>query len=669
MTAFHPSGLRLQVARWIRVWVGILLLGFMGLDVGAGFVPPQPEFPAIPAAVWAERNGEHGLVMLEQRLRFSRESIETYYRIRITSEVGREALGFEDLPTKTTYLRGRTVHPDGSEVAFQAYKDFAVRKMARGSDTLERVHLVPPGLTADCVVEVQWAEAANGPMDCLPARFEKGTFHRWVFSGAFPIRKVHIEIPLAYPMTWNLYPGLQGKVETRESATHHVIEVSEIPAFVLPPFAVRGTYPVPTLVIHGLPPVAAMAALKGPSFFWRYFLEGWVKPQYEAGVRKGKGFATLQRELLAELSGPPASRASELLRRLDARVINLGMATLAERERLPKRFWEDFDAKDFEKVAESGITSGPGMRVLYFHLLREAGIQPKVLLVKDRNQRLFDWNRMEYVQFDHELIGVESKPGTLVCFDPTLRHAEPEVLLPNFTGVPALIADGGTWVPLRGSVPGMNGDRNTQDFTWVLNLGADGDEFTLEGSFGGYPGFAERRRFMALDVETQRKVLQEGLERAGPDLKVHHPEIRNVQESDHPLTWRVEGRIDRESDRIRKVWPFPGLQPPLELPARVEEERRLPIVLPYPTTFQARSTFALPSGWDLERQGQLVKENGFGRVVWNLTRDPETAKVTVRMRVEITTGFAAPSRWKEFREFLGWVQDACTRQVRLAPGP
>lgn len=626
-------------------------------------------FSPIPPEVWGLKEGPKGAVILEDLLRFTGRTVDHVYRVRIFSEAGRGAAVLEDLPAQAFDVEGRTVYPDGREVRFSSRKDFAERIGERGIWGHRETHLIAPGITADCVMEFRWSEPADGVHRGLPFRYNGGRSCVWTLARAYPTRELVVEIEQPFPLGWSLNPGDMPNPVHRETSEVRRMTFRDVPAREVPPYALRSLLRLPTLVMFFQPDELRDVVWKGAEAYWKEASELVFRPDYEEGLGTGSAYRDLVKELTTGLPVAPVQAASELLQRLDRRIANMSEATQAEAAALPEGFWRDMDSRDLERATRTGRTGATGMRLLFFHLLREAGLPTRVAKVPDRNQLIFDWNQLNIWQFTKDLVGVEEPGGGIVWFDPTLRHVTPGVVHPDFTGVPALVLDGRSWKPSRGSVGGLNPEVNLSRFAYELELGEDGEAFKVDAVFGGIPEYAERRRFMALAAPDQSRVLKDRFTDALKDLGVRVAEVRNSADPKAALAWHVEGRREIESGRIRKVSPFPGMPWPMEVPARIEETRSVPIILPHLALQIATSVFQVPEGHALEAQPDLRRENAFGRVLWVARHDGAKNQVQVVLRTELTSLSAGKERWPEFRTLLAWVEEASRRQVTFTKVP
>ncbi len=642
----------------IRIMSAVVCLTFR-LMAGNAWLPIPPE-------VWALKEGPTGAVILEDRMRLNVLTIDYVYRVRVFAEAGREAAEIPDLPSTATRVKGRTVYPDGRQVEFNSRKDFAERVIESGNGEQRKTHLVAPGVTTDCVVEFQWSESADGLLRGLPARFYQGLYGVWTLAHAYPTQVMAIEVAQPFPLAWSLSPGAAPAPEVTSSWSGKQLTFKNLPAVELPPYSLRPTLRLPRLVIFWQPDDIRSSVSEGADAYWNQAIRQHYKPDYEESIEKGGAFKTLAVELTADLAGTPSKQAVTLLERLDSRIANLSQATFAESAALPKNFWKDFESKDLAAAAKTGRTNAQGMRLLFYHLLKAAGLKPIIAKVPDREFTLFDWNHLNPWQFSTDLIGIEETNGGMIWFDPTRRFAAPGVVHPDYTAVTALIIDSSTWKGKKGLVGSLGANANLRRYTYRLNLDEDADRFEVDSEFAGYPEYVERNRYMALEPKEQSKLLKEKFEKEMKNLAVASAEVRNTSDAKASVTWHLKGSLEREAGRKRVLDPFPGMPWPLWVPAKLDDSRTAPIVLPYQATQLAIATFQVPRGYTMGPQQELKQQNLFGRVFWVPAFDPATGMGKVVLRVEVTALSAPSAQWAEFKQFLGWIEDACRRQVTLS---
>lgn len=642
----------------MRQRIMLILLLFPSWLLAADWAP-------IPAEVWALRSGPKGAIVLEERMRFRGLSIEYVYRVRVFAEEGRKAAELPEVPTAVSDLKGRTVYPDGRQLVFGDRKDFVERVVESGGSERSTKRLVAPGITADCVMEASWSEPANGWYRGLPLRYQNGLYARWTLANPFPTQQMVIEVAKGFPLALVLDHGSFAQPESKDEAGYKVTTYRNLPAMEVPPFGLKPTLNLPTLVIFYQPESLRGVARQDPNAYWQQAASALYKADYEEGISKGSEFQAFATSIVAGLPEPPLERVAELLNRLNQQVANLGRATFAETADLPKNFWSGFEWKDLDKMVRNRKTSSRGFRLLYYHLLKRAGFAPWIGKVVDRESAFFQWGHPNPWQFDHELVGIDLPAGGVAWLDPTLRFATPGAIHPDYTGVSMLQIDSSTWKASRGIVRGRDASANGRKYAYALELGEEGDAFDMQSEFSGWPEYVERTKYLALTEKEQSKVLREHLEKAMKSLAVTEATVMHATDPNTDISWRVKGNLEREPGRSRAVDPFPGMPWPLWVPAQLDPTRSVPIVLPFMSTQVAVSHFAVPPGFKPRWSEDLRQENEFGKVIWLATFDAKSRQVSVSLRVEVKTLSRGADRWEAFRAFLGWIETACRRQVVL----
>ncbi|WP_306591850.1 hypothetical protein [Geothrix sp. 21YS21S-4] len=622
----------------------------------------------IPAEVWAIKEGPKGAVVLEERVRFQLREMETIYRVRIFTEEGRNAAAIPDLPKEALGIQGRTVYPDGREIAFDSQKDFAERKIEAGGREYAQVHLMAPGVTSDCVVEVRWKERSNGYREGLPKRFSDGYYGRWTVGNPYPTQLCAVEVAKNFSFAFFIAGGTVGKSESSEKDGFRVITYRNLPAMEALPYSMLATNGFPRMEIFWQPDDLIRAINRGADGYWSEAFDLIYKRDYEDSVDKGGAFRQLSADLLKGLPEGPQAKAKELLARLEARVKNISMPTAREKAALSKSFWDDYEYKRLDKAAASGLASARGMRLMYYHLLKAAGIYPKIAKLVDREQNLFNYARLNAWQFDHEILGIAEEGKADLWIDPGNRYAAPGVIHPDYQAVPMLVyapQDAKTWRPLRDVLPAAPPTFNTRTYAYNLELGEDSDQFEVRAQFRGYPEYAERYHYLSYEAADQSRLLKESFEKSSKTLVISKAAVLDVTDPAKDVSWEVKGSREQESGRRREVFPFPGMPWPLPVPDRLDVPRSVPIVLPYLVSHTATCTFEVPRGYRFNPPGVLESGNDFGTVKWSASFQPETRKATVQLAVEVAAINRSASQWRAFREYLGWIQDACTRALVL----
>jgi len=608
--------------------------------------------------------GLKGAVILERRLSFRNTQIENLVRIRIFGESGRHAADLAEFGEDAHSFEGRTVYPDGTVIPFNSRKDFTKgTAVSIGNSEIKRTVMIPPGVTSNCLVEVRWQESADRDGESpLPRRM--GYAWEWVLGDAYPTALSVVELPTSFLYGYALSQGPVHKPEVKEQGGYRVYSFTNLPAFEESPYSFQVTRPAPRLSVYFQPPRLRSYTRGTPQEYWdaaaRIFLRSW----FDEDVKQGKAFKALARELTTGLVGSPQVQAQGILRSLETRIKNRGHLTFEEAKTAEKTKRYP-GAEDLEAAVESGSSSPHGMQVLFFQLLKKSELKPKIGLVADRDLRLMNPNSRNFFQFTQYLIGVDEPGRPTMWFDPAKRFAPPGMIHPDFQGTRAVVVDPATWTVQWGSIAPQPATANLRKYEYKVVMDEGEDRFIFESTFGGYPEYAERYRFLSLEGKEQERLLKEELEGSMKQVAFTKVQVLNAQNSLHPFTWHVEGTLEREDGRRREVYPFPGMRSPLIQPEAWPEQRQDRIVIPYLRHHRAVSRITIPKGYAIPEIEPIKEENVFGSVSWTLKPLDQPGEVEVDLDV-IVTGFSiGPEGYQEFRTFMAWVSKAANRTLIL----
>lgn len=627
------------------------------------------DWPPLPADTWTLKEdpakGLKGAVVLEERIRVERFGVTYFYRVRVLSEAGKAAAEFNAFPSGVTNLQGRTVYPDGKVLPYNTSKDFQRKTaIALGDTKAERVKVVPPGVTADCVVDLKWTVPQNF-VDPGFSSFQPS--QRWRLINPYLTRKLVFELPSQFPLSWNLeqYPGQEAVAS--EKSGFKVFTWTDLAAEEDVPYTLTQSRRAPAVSLYDTPDSLRFAASQGPAEFWNAYARDWLKLYFEDGIGKGGDYRDFLKSISEGLPATPQALAVELVTRLDARLQNYGALSFEERAALGKKAEESIDPRDLKGTVRRKGTTPIGMTLLLHHLLKDLGQKPRLLMVVDRDARLFNYQMKDHQQFSDILIGVPEEGKPLLIVDPGLRYGTPGLVLPDYQGVPALEVDATAWTARAVSIPIQPAVFNQRRYTVALDLQEDEDLFTLQGDFAGFPEWNERLQFRRLEPTERQRTLKERLEGISKAYTIGKAEVFNTGNPKENVGWRVEGRIERAPGRRREVLPFPGVPSALEIPADLPAERKENIVLPYARVLLAKSTFKVPKGYVLAPVQPFQQRNGYGRVAWSpeVKEEGGVQTVTVVMRVDVDVAMGRPTSYGLFKEFLGWIREAGQRTLVL----
>lgn len=632
------------------------LLGLLVLCVSS----QAKDWPAIPPEIWAIKQDvgptAHGAVITDEWVRYGNGDTDLRRRIRIFREAGKGAAA---LPVfNAVYeFEGRTVQPDGQVTPFNKAKDLVSASLKVGRWESKRQSLLPPGLTSDCVVDLHYRVGT----------YIHGTWAELPILSGYPIEKKVVEITAIPTMGFALLGVDAFRPERKTSGGYATFTFKDLPADEPEPYSLPTSAERPLIVFYYQPSGLRLAARKGPKNYWDEVGTDYYKFTHTKNLSLGRAYEEWSKALRAGLEGDPMAKAGAILMRLEEQIQNGSNLSFAELAALPKKAAEELMvAEDLDATVKRKRTSANGMYFIFFQLLMDEGLEPKLLLVADRNQRVFRYDFPNIYQFTDTLIGVTAKSGDLVWFNPSSRFSPVGIVDPDYQGTQGLLVNSKDWScnPFMLGIQDARANRSLYEFQ--LNLD-DEETFSMKGRFSGFPEFVERKKYFSLEPKEQERKLKEGLEEGLKAYTLRKMRVENATDCRKNLIWTIEGVKEAEEGRRRAFSPFPGLPYPLSLPEAWPETRKGMIILPYCRIFTAISKFKVPRGWTLGKDPDLVQGNEFGRVIWKVksTSNGDEESVEVTFFVEVKKMASPASSYAAFQSFMGWIETAVRRTLAL----
>jgi hypothetical protein len=630
----------------------LLFLGLLAcISLGA------KDWPPIPAEVWAMKAmpGGKGAVVLDEWIRYGTKDTEVRMRVRIFGEEGKGVAALPGFSHAWT-LEGRTEQPDGTVTPFNDVKDLVKQTKRVGNEEIQRQSLIPPGLTSDCVVDLHYS-------------IESKLMGDWVeilVQGAFPVRKKVMEMTTKSRLG-SVFLSRRGLLYERTSnAISDIYTFKDLPGEDREPFSVPDLWATRFLYFSQLGGTRFVQT-RGPEAYWKYIIEAWYKPGYTRDLSFGSTYRDWSKALRTGLEGDAPARAAAILVRLEREIQNGSKLTQAEFDALGKKSAEEgMRYNDLDAAVKRRRTSDIGMHCLFFQLLVDEGLEPKLLLVANRNVGPFQYQLPVQSQITNVLLGVANKDGLLTWFDPFTRFLPAGIVVPAFQETEGLLVETRDWTFRPFKLAHQTADVNVSRYEYALDLG-ESLEFTEHASFRGYAEHQERLCYYGMDALVQEKALKEAVEGRDKTLTVAHTRVEHALESGIPLTWALDGAGPLEGGRRKVFSPFPGLPSPMLIPDSWPQARTLSIVLPFCFRWSAVSRFKVPEGWTLARDPDLAKANSFGKVTWKVEESVVDGKggAVVTFTVDLETMAADAAREAALRQFLSWIESASRRTLQL----
>lgn len=297
-------------------------------------------------------------------------------------------------------------------------------------------------------------------------------------------------------------------------------------------------------------------------------------------------------------------------------------------------------------------------------MLREAGIDARLVLVRTRPQgRIASWPA-SLAAFDHAIVHV---PELNLWIDPTVRDAPPGVLPPQDQGATALvITPGGGRLT---EVPSALAVADDRDLRYDVELRADGAAFLrAQEEWRGWRA-AELRAALrtatspALAIATRLASVSAG-------VRVDQVQLRgeSVRSESLGLSYvaGLPGLAERDGAWLQL--PVAALQLSLARRLGLDEAaggaaRRLPFVVPY--RFQDRVRFRVtmpPDTTPLRVPEDTTIDTPFGSLSRRIRTIGKTVEVNVRLQLDALR--VAPEQMDSFLDFVHRVDEALAEPLR-----
>jgi hypothetical protein len=613
---------------------------------------------------------ELGAVILDQETRLGKVDTEYRLRIRIMSEAGKAAASIAAFPLSLFKVEGRTVYADGKVVAFDSEKDFTKQTLKTDGREFNRKIVIPPGLTADCLVDLHWT--LN---ECLVGGFDDwGNYYGrywydFVIPGAFPIAHSVIKLSNWSPMASALvgFGAHPPKVE-KESA-YRVYTFEDVPAFEDIPYSLPAYRERARLILYWQPSTLTRN-VSDPKAYWKSWSQEWLRKSYDENLTAGREYKDYLAKISQGLPQGSIHKAQEALFRIQRDILNVDLMTAEQaKARTKKDSKKDLKSGDLDETVSRGWSDGEGIGMLTFKVFRDLGLKPKLAWVVDREDRPFYADVPCIFQFSDYLILVpdEAGPG-MAWLDPANLLMPPGVIPHEYQGTPALEVDPADWSVKTIRVP-LQGDQvNQRSYDFDLTFEDGRESFELSMGFLGVPLRIERDRYYRLEPAEQEKALKDYLQERLEGFKVAKTKVRNAQDITKNMSWSVKGAKDLDEGRKVSVDPFPGMSSPCWTPTSWPATRSSIIVFPYALTHHAASRIHVPSGYKAIPVSDLEQKNGFGSVSWKTAEGKDESGdplLTVTYDVVVAKPFGGTADYEAFKTFLAWVDDGYRRLVVL----
>jgi len=641
----------------------------------AAVVTSQPEggWPELPKDTWAIKAADYpeGALVLQEVVHFHRRSMERFRRLLVLSEPGRQLAEFQLISANVKKLEGRTVTPDGQVQLFVQNGDIVKAVLLSGKrENLDAVKVIPPGVTGHCIVDVRWVE----PIDAEERPVPDGYDYNLLFSmsGTAPVKRSEVIFDdssvadLGWHKKFEVQAGQKYRQTSADGRTTFTFE--DIPARPKVPLASEADLRSPVCNWFLVPQVRDWLSVLGyPTDKPINILDATAKTifyKFLAEPVEGKrGFQMEMKAFGHGIDGPVRESSADLIRALRSKVKTIGELPAA-----PSR-------KQYEATMEATLKRGWGTHaqlcMLGFHVLRENGMDPSLVLAIDReDNRLLDPNNIW--QYDYMMLSVPNEKGDPVYLNPGSTF-HPLGVPPWVQASQALVIHPGKnridWTGKIVPLPATPPDLNPQTWKVAITPGADSDGYDVSFQAAGQAA----SKFRANLFEQHAATLEKSLE---PFLQQNGFLLRKASGSGATDPWSVlsltfQGIHEHEGSRRRLILPFPFLQEPFPMPLSWPLTRTINIHMPMKTLIDAEARLPWPGTLpDALELSPLQHENVFGQVSWTaqVVDGPTGKEVVVKFVVKVNGLVGGALLYPEVKAYTGWIQEAMHRGLP-APRP
>ena len=529
-----------------------------------------------------------------------------YLRIKIFTDHGKELMGRVDIPHRddvdVVRVSARTIRPDGATVEVPG-KSILERTMvqARG-ERVRSKSFAFPAVERGSIVEYRWTERRYGS-DALAQQI--------VLQREIPVKTIELLVrATTYPgfqfrMRWfnmpspDFAPGPDGFQRALLTSTNASLEEPFMPpASAVSPWAMF---------------YYSLEYEPSPPAFWRDFARSLAK-DYEGKLRAD---GTLRAKASEVTSGAVLDR--EKVERLydfcRAKIRNLDL------EPIPGREGESSNQAPSETLKRGSGHAGE-VNLLFATIVREAGMQSRMIFTADRSRNLFDSTLALPGFLDATCVGVWVGLGWMY-FDPGSVYM-PAGMLPWWEeGQDGLVLD--VEQPRFIVLPIAPADSSRGMFRGTFRLAADGSlEGTAVETFTGHWSEEMKERVRPQSAAEREHTVRGVLEKQYPGAIVDSLRLQNVDDPLQPFIGSYHIRIPTYAPRVGS-----RLLPALSFfehgaEAKFKETtRRYPIHFTYPYSTDQTVDIELPDSFEVESTPETAPFTAAG-----LARQQQTVLVS-----------------------------------------
>lgn len=633
----------------------------------------------IPEETWVlHEDAEHDILDAAYLLYYTQYNsthVKHYRLIRILSEEGKNAAAFSAESRWINKVRGRVIDRDGTITNFERGEDFVdiTAYRDRHEEKKNKV-LIPPGLSDDCLVEIEWTMNGRDGIE------GDAYYQRKPIPEAYYCRKKVIDIRLltkeAFWVTryvWSKVSAPMKLTKTRWPGSQVTLVYESIPAREDHPFGNPFYDPrLPFFLIFKTIPHFGGK----PDAFWPRFSNQVLKELLD-NQNTGAAHRAWVKDLKTQLSDDPATHP----KKNPIKAAQVALLALQRRISVPPllnpqqlsayRTHPNRDDAELKDCFANGWAETSHMTLLYLETLRRLGIPTKLVFTntvrnapvrrEELNPYAMDWQ--------HPLMMVDQgKDQAMFCaWRPGL---EPGYLPAELQGLTAMIVDPKRgWKPKFGSTPMFGAMANRHQTSYEGTLSNEGRlDFSIEQvGTNDYNAQTSRLYYHLADDERDQTVRDDWQKRLGNQYTLTEINMDGDRDLQVPTTIRAKAHLLLEkATHDLSLHPFPISEVPLTAPDFWTRDRHEPIFMEQPFAQMSTTHLKLPADWHLKGAPSWQKSNDVGSVKFVAFQKDDT--LTVQRIIQLNAHIIQARGQDMLRLFLAWVDEVERQQIAIAKG-
>lgn len=571
-------------------------------------------------------------------------------------------------------VRGRVIDREGGITEFNNREDFVDIMAFRSRREKAKVKiLIPPGLTDDCIVEIEWTMDGSDGME------GEADFMRHPISEPYYCAKKVLDIASiksrGYAATRYVWNGVQAPTsfsKERYSGAQTTLVYENIPPRKEHPYGNPFLDPnLPFFMIFKTFPDFG----GDPDKFWPRFCKSVLKENH-GRIVTGNSHRAWLKELKAQLGADPATdpkqnpvaAAKVTLEALHRRI---SLTHILTPEQLTAfRNQKERSNPQLEHCFRDGWATADQITHIFIKSLRDLGIKEKLVFTNSLDEPPLRPGELNPFSFNWWLPLVMVEQGGEKAMFCAWRPSLPAGYLPaNKQGLPALIVDPKGWNHSFGQTLMYGPDANQQQTTYDAVFAEDGGyKVAMEQVGTGFYNAVKSFEYYSLTDSERDNLLNERWQRRfGDQFHIDGVTIEGDRDLQKLTKVKVNAHLKMSTDSAWiSVNPFPGSFIDLSSPLMWQPDRTEPLVLDRPFYQVDTMRLKLPNGWTLKGKPSWKKSNEIGSVKFVAVQEGDT--VTIQRVVQLNGHLFHADAQELLRVYLAWIEEVEMQQIAIANG-